>query len=52
LVSLVLPASFGWSMPLVFAPAPFLVSSVLSVLILLPALALPLYKINLSAGQS
>tara|TARA_R110000737_G_scaffold236632_1_gene249031 strand:+ start:17479 stop:19920 length:2442 start_codon:yes stop_codon:yes gene_type:complete len=52
LVSLVLPASFGWSMPLVFDFGPFAVSSVLGVLMLLPALAIPLYKLKIRASLS
>jgi putative ABC transport system permease protein len=52
LVSLILPASFGWSMPLVFDLGPFAVSSVLGVLMLIPALALPLYKLKVRASLS
>ncbi|MBA6295793.1 FtsX-like permease family protein [Colwellia sp. MB02u-9] len=52
LVSLILPASFGWSMPLVFEIGPFVVSSVLGILMLIPALALPLYKLNVRASLS
>ncbi|TWX68125.1 FtsX-like permease family protein [Colwellia sp. C1TZA3] len=52
LVSLILPASFGWSMPLVFEIGPFVVSSVLGMLMLIPALALPLYKLNVRASLS
>jgi len=52
LVSLILPASFGWSMPLVFEIGPFVVSSVLGILMLVPALALPLYKLNVRASLS
>ncbi|WP_286263743.1 ABC transporter permease [Thalassotalea atypica] len=46
LVTKVLPASFGWSMPLSLNIAPFIHSSALGLLILIPALALPLYKIK------
>jgi putative ABC transport system permease protein len=52
LVSLILPASFGWSMPLVFEIGPFVVSSVLGILMLIPALTLPLYKLNVRASLS
>jgi putative ABC transport system permease protein len=52
LVSLILPASFGWSMPLIFEIGPFVVSSVLGMLMLIPALALPLYKVNVRASLS
>jgi len=52
LVSLVLPASFGWSMPLVFEFGPFAVSSLLGVLMLIPALAIPLYKLKVRASLS
>ena len=46
LVAKVLPASFGWSMPLVLDVAPFAISSLVGLLILLPALAIPLYTID------
>ncbi|MEW6994884.1 FtsX-like permease family protein [Colwelliaceae bacterium MEBiC 14330] len=52
LVAKVLPASFGWSMPLVLDVAPFAISSLVGLLILLPALAIPLYKLNLRAKLS
>jgi putative ABC transport system permease protein len=50
LVGKILPASFGWSMPLVLDAAPFALSSVLGLVILLPALAIPLYKLNTRAS--
>ncbi len=52
LVTKVLPASFGWSMPLVLDVAPFAISSFIGLLILLPALAIPLYKLNMRAKLS
>ncbi len=52
LVSLILPASFGWSMPLVLDVISFAVSSLIGLLILLPALAIPLYKLNTRASLS
>jgi len=50
LVSEILPASFGWSMPLVLDISPFAASSFIGLLILLPALAIPLYKLNVRAN--
>jgi putative ABC transport system permease protein len=50
LVGKILPASFGWSMPLVLDIAPFAFSSVLGLVILLPALTIPLYKLNTRAS--
>jgi putative ABC transport system permease protein len=50
LVSQALPASFGWSMPLVLNTAPFVVSSVVGLLFLLPALCIPLLKLNVRSG--
>ncbi len=52
LVAKVLPASFGWSMPLVLDVAPFAISSITGLLILLPALTIPLYKLNTRAKLS
>ncbi|MFT5759953.1 MAG: putative ABC transport system permease protein [Alteromonadaceae bacterium] len=52
LVSLVLPASFGWSMPLVLDIAPFAASSLIGLVILIPALGIPLYKLNVRASLS
>jgi len=52
LVGLVLPASFGWSMPLVLDIAPFAVSSLIGLVILIPALGIPLYKLNVRASLS
>ncbi|ALO33511.1 ABC transporter [Colwellia sp. MT41] len=52
LVAKVLPASFGWSMPLVLDIAPFALTSITGLLILLPALAIPLYKLNVRASLS
>jgi putative ABC transport system permease protein len=52
LVAKVLPASFGWSMPLVLDVAPFAISSISGLLILLPALTIPLYKLNMRAKLS
>jgi len=52
LVSSVLPTSFGWSMPLVLDIGPFAASSLLGLLILVPALSIPLYKINLRTNLS
>jgi len=52
LVTLILPASFGWSMPLVLDVVPFATSSLIGLLILIPALGIPLYKINLRASLS
>jgi len=50
LVGQVLPASFGWSMPLVLDIAPFAASSLLGLVILMPALGIPLYKLNVRAS--
>jgi len=47
LVTQVLPASFGWSMPLQLGIGPFMYSSLIGLIILLPALAFPLYKLNI-----
>lgn len=47
LVSQALPASFGWSMPLIVNAEPFAVSSILGLLFLIPALSIPLYRLNL-----
>lgn len=52
LVSLILPASFGWSMPLVLDVTSFGVSSLIGLVILIPALAIPLYKLNIRASLS
>jgi putative ABC transport system permease protein len=52
LVSLILPASFGWSMPLVLNVTSFGVSSFIGLVILIPALAIPLYKLNIRASLS
>jgi putative ABC transport system permease protein len=52
LVSLILPASFGWSMPLVVDVTSFAVSSLIGLVILIPALAIPLYKLNIRASLS
>jgi putative ABC transport system permease protein len=52
LVSLILPASFGWSMPLVLDVTSFAVSSFIGIIILIPALAIPLYKLNIRASLS
>lgn len=52
LVGLILPASFGWSMPLVLDIAPFAASSLIGLVILMPALAIPLYKLNVRASLS
>jgi putative ABC transport system permease protein len=52
LVSLILPASFGWSMPLVLEVTSFAVSSLIGLVILIPALAIPLYKLNIRASLS
>jgi len=46
LVNQVLPVSFGWSMPLILNVSPFALSSVLGLLFLIPALSIPLYKLN------
>jgi putative ABC transport system permease protein len=50
LVSEILPASFGWSMPLVLDITPFAISSIIGLLILIPAIAIPLYKLNVRAS--
>jgi putative ABC transport system permease protein len=50
LVNQALPASFGWSMPLVLTAAPFVMSSVFGLLFLLPALSIPLLKLNVRSG--
>ncbi|WP_372880727.1 FtsX-like permease family protein [Psychromonas sp.] len=47
LVTKVLPASFGWSMPLILNITPFAFSSVVALLLLIPALTIPLYKLNI-----
>ena len=52
LVSQILPASFGWSMPLVLDVGAFTVSSLIGLLILIPALGIPLYKLNVRASLS
>ena len=52
LVTKILPVSFGWSMPLVLNIDSFAVSSLIGLLILLPALAIPLYKLNVRASLS
>lgn len=52
LVNKILPASFGWSMPLFINITPFAVSSIIGLLVLLPALAIPLYRINSKASLS
>lgn len=52
LVSLILPASFGWSMPLQLDVMAFSVSSFIGILLLIPALAIPLYKLNIRASLS
>lgn len=46
LVTQVLPASFGWSMPLMINIGPFVVSSFLGLLLLIPAVSIPLLKLN------
>ncbi|MDX2319961.1 MAG: FtsX-like permease family protein [Moritella sp.] len=51
LVSQALPASFGWSMPLLFNVGSFAVSSMLGLLFLLPALGIPLFKLNLRSRR-
>ncbi|HEY5715377.1 MAG TPA: FtsX-like permease family protein [Psychromonas sp.] len=50
LVEKVLPASFGWSMPLILNIAPFALSSALALLLLIPALCMPLYKLHLRSN--
>ena len=52
LVSQVLPVSFGWSMPLHLDIAAFATTSIIGLLILLPALGIPLYKLNLRESLS
>ncbi len=51
LVSKALPASFGWSMPLIVNLEPFAVSSVLALLFLIPALSIPLLRLNIKVGS-
>ena len=51
LVSQALPASFGWSMPLLFNVGSFAVSSIFGLLFLLPALSIPLFKLNLRSRR-
>ncbi|MGC3835361.1 FtsX-like permease family protein [Moritella viscosa] len=51
LVSQALPASFGWSMPLMFNVGSFAVSSIFGLLFLLPALGIPLFKLNLRSSR-
>jgi len=51
LVSQALPASFGWSMPLIFNVGSFAVSSIFGLLFLLPALGIPLFKLNLRSRR-
>ena len=51
LVSQALPASFGWSMPLMFNVGSFAVSSIFGLLFLLPALSIPLFKLNLRSDR-
>jgi len=51
LVSQALPASFGWSMPLMFNVGSFAVSSIFGLLFLLPALAILLFKLNLRSNR-
>lgn len=46
LVAKVFPASFGWSMPLVLEAGPFVSSSLIGVVCLLPALIIPLYRLR------
>jgi putative ABC transport system permease protein len=46
LVTEILPASFGWSMPLKLVLSPFILSSLMGLLCLIPALYLTLKKIN------
>ncbi|MGB5446236.1 MAG: FtsX-like permease family protein, partial [Psychromonas sp.] len=50
LVTKILPASFGWSMPLILSISPFALSSVVALLLLIPALSIPLYKLNVRAN--
>ena len=52
LVSQVLAVSFGWSMPLELDISAFATTSIVGMLILLPALAIPLHKLNLRASLS
>lgn len=52
LVSQILPVSFGWSMPLSLDVLAFAISSLLGLAILLPALGIPLYKLNVRASLS
>ena len=51
LVSQALPASFGWSMPLMFNVGSFAISSIFGLLFLLPALSIPLFKLNLRSDR-
>ncbi|WP_448549547.1 ABC transporter permease [Thalassotalea fusca] len=52
LVGQVLPVSFGWSMPLTLDIVPFFFSSMIGLLLLIPALSIPLYRLNLRASLS
>ena len=52
LVSLILPSSFGWSMPLVLSIPSFVGSSLLGIILLIPALGIPLYKLNIKTSLS
>ena len=52
LVSLILPSSFGWSMPLALNISSFAGSSLLGIIILIPALGIPLYKLNIRSSLS
>ncbi|WDE12751.1 FtsX-like permease family protein [Thalassomonas haliotis] len=49
LVSKALPASFGWSMPLQLRADVFIATALSGLLCLLPALLLPLYKLELGS---
>lgn len=51
LVSQALPASFGWSMPLLFNVGSFAISSILGLLFLLPALSIPLFNLSLRSRR-
>lgn len=51
LVSQVLPASFGWSMPLILNMEQFFVGSALGLFLLLPALSIPLFSVNVRTGR-
>lgn len=46
LVAKVFPTSFGWSMPLVVESGPFVSNSLIGLACLLPALAIPLYRLR------